>query len=712
MPSDKADEETKKRIVVVNATTGQPVKNATVDVRWGWGQKAGKTTLKTNDDGECVLTPGKDDSRFFMRAHTSSDNACPDMDDWGRFYYNKVSEDNKIDIFTDRSIYRPGQTVHAAVIYYRNYEGNDNRALANEELTISLKDANYETVEEKTVTTDQYGTASTSFTLPTQGLTGQFSISAKQERHYFRVEEYKRPAFEVDIPQVTRDYEAGDTVEATGNVRSYAGVPVQGATVKYKVVRRRAFWWMSYSRYWEAGYIGTGSNDELLAEGETVTDDKGQFTADIPLVVPQTLHPMFYNFVITADVTDQAGETHQGTMSLPLGNRKTALSVTLPEKVLNEDDTKIAFHLQNAAGADLEGKVRYRFDNGSWQEAQTNELVVVPSLKSGSHTLAAICQEDTIKQDFIVFSLNDKRPVADMRSWFYTSHEHFPLDGKPVTVQAGSSDKDVHVVYNIISGNKVIESGTADLNNELINRKFTYKEEYGHGLLLTYGWVKDGEYYIYHTTIKKPLPDKHLKVKWKTFRNRLTPGQQEEWTLTVVAPSLSGKAGDEVPADAQLMATLYDKSLDQLYAHSWSLVPPTRLNYVYTCWGKAVWASINNHGAKTLSSLTVPGLHYSHFDYDVFPSYRYYSRFRGRMMTKSSAMVENKLFDVVEYRAAADESEDRLEEVAVVGYGVQKKANLTGSVTVGKDEEESKQAEMPIPKGKSKKRPRSALPVN
>ena len=690
LPSaDRVNEESgPKRIAVVNATTGQPVKNASVEVRWGWGNHAGKATLKTDNNGECMYQPEEDASRFRMRAYTPTDNACPEMDDWGRYHYNEVNNDSHIEIFTDRSIYRPGQTVHAAVILYRNHAGNDNRALANEELTIRLKDANYDVVEEKTVTTDEFGTASTSFTLPSQGLTGQFTINVRQERHSFRVEEYKRPAFEVDIPRVTQDYEAGDTVVATGNVRSYAGVPVQGATVKYKVVRRMAFWWMSYSRYWQHGYIGTGSNDEQLAEGETVTDDKGQFTADIPLVVPQTQHPMFYNFVITADVTDQAGETHQGVMSVPLGNRKTAFSVTLPEKVLNEDATKIAFHLQNAGGADLEGKVRYRFDNGSWQEAKTNDLVAVPSLKSGSHTLSAICQEDTIKQDFIVFSLNDKRPVTETHKWFYASREQFPNDGKPVTVQVGSSDKDVHVVYAIFSGNKIIESGTADISNELINRKFVYKEEYAHGLLLTYGWVKDGEYYIHHTTIQKPLPDKHLNVKWKTFRNRLTPGQQEEWTLTVVKP-------DGTPADAQLMATLYDKSLDQLYAHSWSLVPPTRLNYVYTCWSMASWDRINAYGSKTFASLNVPPLRYSRFDYDVFPSYSYYSRNRGIMRMAKSNNLEEVLYDVAEYEAAADdEDSNSLNEVTVVGYGVQKKANLTGSVTVVKDEEEPKQAEV------------------
>ena len=639
-----------KRIVVVNATTGQPVKNATVDVHWGWGRKAGSTTLNTDNNGETTLQRNEDMDRFYMRAHTTADNACPNMDDWGRFYYNAPQEDNYTDIFTDRSIYRPGQTVHVAVIRYRNHLGNDNRAIADEELTIAMRDANYETVSEQTVRTDQFGTAAASFTLPAQGLTGDFTISAKGSSHSFRVEEYKRPAFEVDIPQVTSDYEAGDTVVATGSARSYAGVPVQGATVKYRVVRRAAFWWMSYSRYWQHGFIGTGSDDLLLAEGETLTDDKGQFTADIPLIVPQSLHPMFYNFVLTADVTDQAGETHQGTMSLPLGNRKTAFSVTLPEKVLNDSETKIAFHQQNAAGADMDATVRYRFDNSGWQEVKTNALIAVPSMRSGSHTLTAICQEDTLKQEFTVFALNDKRPATDTRSWFYTSRESFPIDGKPVTVQVGSSDKDVHVVYSIFSGDKIIESGSTNISNELINRKFTYKEEYGNELLLTFAWVKDGEYYTYNTNIKKPLPDKQLSVKWKTFRNRLTPGQKEEWTLTVVKP-------DGTPADAQLMATLYDKSLDQLYGHSWSLMPPTRLGYLYASWSQAHWGNINCNGFRRLPGLNVPQLHFSHIDTDVFPSYQYRFLNSGPVrLMRAKSLNDAVEYEMVEEAAADDEA--------------------------------------------------------
>ena len=608
------------RLVVVNATTGQPIKGAKLTVTSGYGNKRQTSLLTSDDNGECSYLQKEDFNNYHLRAYTTSDEACPESNIYGRFSYDSREQTvQKTDIFTDRAIYRPGQTVHVAAIVHQT-RGITHQVLADKEIVVALRDANYKTVSEQRVKTDQFGTASTQFTLPAQGLTGSFCITANNSQHYFRVEEYKRPAFEVDIPQVAQDYEDGDTVVARGTARSYAGVPVQGATVRYKVVRRRAFWWMSYSRYWNGGFIGTGSDDEVVAEGETTTDERGQFTADIPVILPKTRYPMFYNFVLTADVTDQAGETHQGMMSLPMGNRKTAFSATLPEKVLNESENKIAFHQQNAAGIDLDARVRYRFDNGRWQDARTNALVTIPQMKSGKHTLFALCDADTLEQEFVVFSLDDHRPSTDTRSWFYTSHEgRFPLDGSPVTVQAGSSDKNVHIIYSVISGNKLLESGATDLTNELINRKFIYREEYGNGLLLTFAWMKDGKTYTYSTNIERPQPDMHLDLKWQTFRNRLTPGQQEEWTLTVSKP-------DGSPADAQLLATLYDKSLDQLEQHNWFLVPRVWLPLPHTSWNASNWEYLHFSAMKHQQSLSWQVLQYSHFDHDVYPAYSYFIR--------------------------------------------------------------------------------------
>ena len=202
--------------------------------------------------------------------------------------------------------------------------------------------------------------------------------------------------------------------------------------------------------------------------------------------------------------------------------------------------------------------------------------------KSGRHAMEASVRGRALKEAFIIFSLDDQRPACETDDWFYVSDTKFPNDGTPVTVQVGSSAKDVHIVYSIISGDKVIESGAVDRSNQLINRKFTYQPEYGNGLLLTFAWVKQGKVYTHQTQIMRPLPDKRLKLAWQTFRDRLTPGQQEEWRLTIKKPST--KAGGGAPADAQLMATLYDKSLEQLQRHQWSLSPYVNLPIPHTRW--------------------------------------------------------------------------------------------------------------------------------
>ena len=679
------------RIVAVDATTGQPAKGVDVELCYGYRyDKAKSRHMTTDQQGECTYEWKDSECHYYtIRATSATDKACPLANNHGQFSFDGSQHRNTTtDIFTDRAIYRPGQTVHAAAIVYKTDDGRTHHAVEGDKMTFELMDANNQVVAKQQATTDAYGTCQAELTLPTQGLTGHFTLRANGTWHTIRVEEYKRPTFEVDIPRVAQNYEDGDTVVAHGNVRTYAGAPVQGAKVKYTVKRRTAYWWMSYSRYWGGGFFGTGSDDELMAEGETTTDEQGVFTVDMPMVLPQTRHPMFYNFVLTADVTDQGGETHQGQMSLPLGNRKTAFSATLPEKVLNEGNTKMAFHQQNAAGIDLDAQVRFRFDNGRWQQAKTNEVLALPQMKSGLHTLHAICQEDTLEQQFTVFSLNDTRPATDTRSWFYTSHNgQFPMSGDAVTVQAGSSDKNVHVVYTMISGTKVLESGATQLSNELINRKLNYKEEYGDGVLLTFAWMKEGKAYTYSTTIRRPMPDMHLAMKWHTFRNRLTPGQQEEWTLTVTKP-------DGTPAQAQLMATLYDKSLDQLAPHDWGLAPAVWLSTPSTHWMADTWGSAACRGWKHQGNLFAPTLAFSHFDHDVYPAYNYYSRrvFTTRM--RAAGMGGNAVMAM-----AVAEEEGAMMDSAEPMFAAQKAAApsaATADLEADESESEEQQEQQPV----------------
>ena len=646
------------RYVCVNATTGQPLDGASLRLttRQSYNKPKKVETLTADKQGE-VLYRYDDDRPSEAYAYVTDDRACPPANAYGYYgYYEQEEVVNSAVIYTDRQIYRPGQTVHAAAVLYKTSRGYDSHAREGVKVTMQLRDANHQVVEERQVVTDRFGTCAADFTLPRQGLSGMFSVHANSDSHYFRVEEYKRPSFEVDLPAVSQNYEDGDTVVARGTARSYAGVPVQGARVKYKVVRRHAFWWISSSHYWETDFFGLGHSDEELLSGETVTGGDGSFSVEVPMVLPKTRYTMFYNFVVTADVTDQAGETHQGVLSLPLGNRKTALSATMPEKVLAEQDTKMAFHWQNAAGIDMEATVRYRFDGGKWQEASTNSLFLIPQMKSGRHTLEAVCQEDTLEQPFTVFSLDDRRPAAETDDWFFQSHTQFPNDGGPVTVQVGSSDKNVHIVYSIFSGQRIIESGAVDKSNELLNRKFSYDESMGNGLLLTFAWAKNGKVYTHHTTIKRPLPEKNLRLTWKTFRNRLLPGQQEEWTLSVVAPPASGKSGEWSAAEAQLLATLYDKSLDQLVPQEWSFTPYEMLPLPSTQWNYVSRGDMTLSGYHQQARLAYSGLSLSHFDHDTYPSF-YRPYFRMRMRGAAMQKLGSANMVLADMRVSKEEAE-------------------------------------------------------
>lgn len=644
------------RYVVVNATTGQPVKGASLRLSTYQGYRHPKTvqTLTTDQQGEVLYSYDRERPTEVF-AYTASDRFCPPANAYGYYGYheNKNTVHNAF-VYTDRQIYRPGQTVHVAAIFYKTDEGYKSSVEAGKNVTFELRDANYQVVASADAVADEYGTCATDFVLPQQGLSGLFSVRANSATQHFRVEEYKRPSFEVEMPPVSQNYEDGDTVVAVGSVRSYAGVPVQGARVKYKVVRRLAFWWMNYSRYWNQGFYGSANADEQVASGETFTGADGSFGIDVPMVLPKTKHTMFYNFVVTADVTDQAGETHQGVLTLPLGNRRTALTATMPEKVLAEQDTKMAFHCQNAAGVDLDATVRYRFDGGKWQEQKTNTLFLIPQMKSGRHTLHAVCEGDSLEQQFTVFSLDDKRPAAETDDWFFVSAQQFPNDGTPVTMQVGSSEKNVHIVYAIFAGERVVESGAIDRSNELLNRKLTYDDSMGGGLLLTFAWAKNGKVYTHAATIKRPTPDKHLQLKWTTFRNRLQPGQKEEWTLSVLSPS-----GEKLTAPAQLLATLYDKSLDQLVPQEWSIVPYENLPLPSTHWtyedrGMSVLQGYRHQGALAVSDLKL-----SAFDHDVYPfTYSRFGRMRmlktaSRNIATSAGMVAD---EAVEMKAVSEDA--------------------------------------------------------
>lgn len=572
----------KHRYVVVNATDGQPVPGAKImlydrdyDVKTGKWKRLVHARLTTDENGEAYFK--NVDGNVLIS--TSNDKFTPAKDIYlsRTRYYERKDDKIKHQLFTDRSIYRPGQTVHASAISYIVKKGLDASVPGKSmELNFILRDANGKQVAEQKATTDEYGTASVDFELPKEGQTGLYFISVNGTvTKYVRVEEYKRPTFEITFPKVNEKYNWGDTVVVKATAKTYSGVPVQGAKVEYQVTRRNQLWW------W-----GAGSAGQLVKTDSCVTREDGTFDVEIPLEASLSGKDeadmsdfmriaRFFNFEVSAIVTDISGESHEGVMSLPLGTKPTILTVNLPKRIETDSLKTVTFAYRNASGMPISSRLKYRIDKGEWKDAEANVPVSIKEYasssassslvwKSGVHQLEAICGQDTLQQKFTLFSMKDTHPVEPTTEWYYQTAKTFPRDGKPVYIQVGSSENGAHIVYSIIAGNKLLEKGAWELGDSIVTLPFTYKEEYASGIVLNYSFVKQGKCYTRMMSIARPLPEKKLDIAWKTFRNRLTPGQKEEWTLKITTP-------DGKPAKAQLMSVLYDKSLDQIAPHSWNL---------------------------------------------------------------------------------------------------------------------------------------------
>ena len=564
----------KHRYVVVNATDGQPIAGAKIelyekdyDVKTGKHKRLVHARLTTdsngeayfkNVDGEVLISTSADKYAPAKYIYLSRDR-----------YFEQKDDKTAYQLFTDRSIYRPGQKVHATAVSFIVKKGLDASVPGkSKELKFILRDAEWKQVAEQKATTDEYGTASVDFELPKEGKTGMFSISVNgTATEYVRVEEYKRPTFEITFPKVNERYTWGDTIVVKATAKTYAGVPVQGAKVGYKVTRRNQMWWR-----------GASSSDKQVKTDSTVTREDGTFDVEIPLEVAESEKndfmriARFFNFTVSAVVTDISGESHEGEMSLPLGTRSTAFSVDMPKRIEVDSLKTVTFAYRNASGMPISSQLKYRIDKGEWKVAEANAPIAIKEYnassaqvwKSGVHQLEAICGTDTLQQKFTLFSMKDTHPMEPTTEWYYQTAKTFPRDGKPVYVQVGSSENGAHIVYSIIAGNKLLEKGAWELGDSIVTLPFTYKEEYASGVVINYSFVKNGECYARTINIARPLPEKKLNIAWKTFRDRLTPGQKEKWTLQITTPD--GKS-----AKAQLMSVLYDKSLDQLAEHSWKM---------------------------------------------------------------------------------------------------------------------------------------------
>ena len=636
-------------LVVVDAVSGQPVSEAEVTI---YTEKGGgyspQQTYQADKQGTLKLD-FLNSNKYWYNAHTAADNAMPILNLWKNDYYYKESKRKEVlQLFTDRSIYRPGQTVYVSGLAYE-MEKDSTRVLADKKYTVSLYDANNNETGKVEVRTNGFGSFSGQFVLPSPCLTGYFSLRAADTSVSFKVEEYKRPTFDVTFEPVKVEYQVGDSIEVVGMAKTFAGAPVQNARVHYNISR-------SYAWFWR--FMGRGS---ARWEGEAMTDADGKFSVPVHFEIDSDRResPLwYYTYNIQADVTDGAGETQQANLSLPLGSTSMVLNMdNLPDNLVKEKKLEIKLTAMNLSGEPVDTPVTYQVvemeEQKDGQEKEGRKVLTgtveanksfVPeaiyALPSGNYRLKLSAKdtqgrECTASKNFLLFSLNDKRPPFVITDWFYQDGLEFDA-ASPATVYIGSSEKNVYLLYDVFAGNKRLESKRIELSDSVVSFRFLYKKEYGDGILVSMAFVKDGRLYSHNARIMKPAPEKKLQLKWTTFRDKLRPGQQEEWKLTVLYP-------DGRPAEAEMLATMYDASLDKIYsAHKLDFGVDFHYVVPLTYWNTSYMRNAYLYVDFPLKRLRAVPLEYSEL---IIPS-------TGRM------------------------------EAMVVGYGGSPRATLTGALKI------------------------------
>lgn len=571
----------------------------------------------TDADGRFVVPPATDYRNLLIEfSGNGSHLYSRDIYQYRPYQYEKRMT-TKTFFFTDRSIYRPGQTVYFKGITIET-DGETNTLLKQHSSTVTFYDANYQKVSSLDLTTNEFGSFNGSFIAPSAGLTGQMHLGDSWGSAWFSVEEYKRPKFEVVADPVKGAYRLNDSVKVKGTAKMFAGSVVDGAEVKYRVVRTASFPWWWYC--WR-GYYPQSSSTEIT-NGTTTTNDTGGFVIPFKALpdrsVPAESKPTF-NYNVYIDVTDITGETHSTSAYVNVGYVALNLNFGVPDFVDKADTTGISVSLTNLSGQPDSGMVSYtvrklkgpdrvlrdrkwampdkflytRDDWKSWfpddPYADENEMMKwekgnpvfsgslntakekqirfkKASWETGAYVLEATTkdkygQEVKDLRYFTLYDIRDKQP-ASVKAWAFQPVKANCQPGENAVFLIGTSLGGIQVLYEIEQNQKVLEKKWLKLSNEQKHLEIPVTEKHRGNFAVHFAFVYHNRAYTVDQQVYVPWESKQLDITFETFRNKLLPGQKEEWKLKVKGPK-----GEKVAAE--MVAAMYDASLDEFRGHNW-----------------------------------------------------------------------------------------------------------------------------------------------
>lgn len=612
-------------ILTIDRLSGKPCPK--VDIRLyqrNYGKQADQLLqqVKSDKNGLVLLKlPTKSNKRYYDYYYTVSraDEEELFKNDFYSMPYNlnNNEEQEKVELFTDRSIYRPGQT-----IYFKGIAVSRHCVITQRPYTVILYDANRETVSETTLTTNEYGSFSGTFVLPTSKLNGNYTVGIKQipsSMRSFRVEEYKRPTYEITFSPITQSYQLGDRIELSGMVKGFNGVPVKSRESRYTVTRNAYF------------YIpGHHFSNEQIAEGRVTIHDDGTFKLPFTAIAPEGVDhqiPAVYRYTVELTVTDLNGETRQQHEYIAVGNRSMWLHIEGDYKVT--DDALFRFNAVNLQGKAIETKgkwilyelndyesftalhrhdtlsIRREVAQGSCNMPQEVEIPF-GKLNPGRYRLRIEANDPQGRliyqeKDIIRYNLKENRPPILIEQWLITERNEC-RQGEDAIIHFGTSFRDAYVLYELFDHNhNTLHRTLHKLHNEIKRFTVPYQETFKNGVTAQFTFIKEGRLYKEEVTITQKQPDMGIKTEITTFRDKLTPGSQEHWNIHL-------SNSEQQLSEAELLAAMYDQSLDQFVPHQWN----TGLFSTYRRISVPHWSNDYANSKKMLTvyfSLNEPAVH-------------------------------------------------------------------------------------------------------
>ena len=633
---------------VLNRDNGQPLANAAVQV---WEQKYDYSTYRysrqkeklyrTNDKGYFRLDQKKERNNGWLLDIThNNERFFLDEIIYDNYYYRDTKEPEEITsihLFTDRSLYRPGQVVHfKGIVLTRNKDRRSGVVNAGYTNTVYLRDANHKNIDSVVVNTNEFGSFSSRFQLPQTGLSGEFFLITKKDQSnvQFRVEEYKRPKFYVEYEPIKGTYKLNEQVTITGNAKAYAGNMIDGASVSYRVIRQPRFLypWMSW-RWWFPP-----SEPMEIAHGEAKTDKDGKFqirfTAIPDLKIDKKFEPVF-DYIVYADVTDINGETRSAEKKLTVGYKALLLKIELPETMSTDSLKQLDVRTENMNGEFEPATVRIQIhrlkpenrlirkrywqrpdqfvmskeefirlfphdeynneaDFRSWERlamiydktdsARLNGKwqLATGKLEPGHYVIDFITKDKNgqeVKDTRFIELFDEKSEHVNPNKYSFTKEGNPVEPGQKTTLYFGSAAENVFVIKEIsrtstMDRDRQPEFEFLSFNKNKRPLEFTATEADRGGFGVSFLFVKHNRFYFVSHIINVPWTNKELNVEYASFRDKTLPGSEETWKLKI-----SGYKNEKVAAE--LLAAMYDASLDQFYPHAWAQPSlwPTYISY-------------------------------------------------------------------------------------------------------------------------------------